>query len=101
MTSLTHTGRKPLNLLVSFGWPETCSTISSKSTLPRHWGKMRMQPHQAKGTVMLWMIAAIFFVLWGGAFLTSHTVGGAIHILLLVALVAVLVRVVQRRKAIP
>jgi len=50
---------------------------------------------------MLWIIAAIFFVLWGGAFLTSHTVGGAIHILLLLALVAVLVRVVQRRKAIP
>ena len=50
---------------------------------------------------MLWMIAAIFFILWGVGFLTSYTVGGFIHILLLLALVAVLVRVVQGRKAIP
>jgi hypothetical protein len=50
---------------------------------------------------MLWMIAAIFFVLWGVGFLASYTVGGLIHILLLLALVTVLVRVVQGRKAIP
>jgi hypothetical protein len=50
---------------------------------------------------MLWMIAAIFFVLWGVGFLTSYTVGGFIHILLLLALVAVIVRVIQGRRAIP
>lgn len=50
---------------------------------------------------MLWMIAGIFFVLWGIGFLTSYTVGGLIHILLLLALVAVLVRVIQGRKAVP
>ena len=50
---------------------------------------------------MLWMIAAIFFVLWGVGFLTSYTVGGSIHILLLLALVAVIVRVIQGRRAIP
>ena len=49
---------------------------------------------------MLWIIAAIFFVLWGVGFLASYTVGGFIHVLLLLALVAVLVRVVQGRKAI-
>jgi hypothetical protein len=48
---------------------------------------------------MLWMIAGIFFVLWGVGFLASYTVGGFIHVLLLLALVAVLVRVIQGRKA--
>jgi hypothetical protein len=50
---------------------------------------------------MLWMIAAIFFILWGVGFLASYTVGGLIHILLLLALVAVLVRVIRGRKALP
>jgi hypothetical protein len=59
------------------------------------------QPDPAKGTVMLWMIAAIFLVLWGVGFITSYTVGGFIHILLLLALVTVLVRVIQGRRALP
>jgi hypothetical protein len=50
---------------------------------------------------MLWIIAAIFFVLWGVGFLASYTVGGLIHILLLLALVAVLFGVVQDRKTVP
>jgi hypothetical protein len=58
------------------------------------------QQHRAKGNSMLWMIAGIFFVLWGVGFLTSYTVGGLIHILLLLALVVVLVRVIQGRRAI-
>ena len=47
---------------------------------------------------MLWMIAALLFVLWGVGFLTSYTVGGLIHVLLLLALVTVLIRVIQGRK---
>jgi hypothetical protein len=59
-----------------------------------------MKPiHRAKGRSMLWMIAGIFFILWGVGFLTSYTVGGLIHILLLLALVVVLVRVIQGRRA--
>jgi hypothetical protein len=50
---------------------------------------------------MLWTIALIFFVLWGLGFLTSYTLGGFIHVLLLLALVAVLVRVIQGRRALP
>ena len=50
---------------------------------------------------MLWTIALVFFVLWGLGFLTSYTLGGFIHILLLLALVAVAVRVIQGRRALP
>jgi hypothetical protein len=47
---------------------------------------------------MLWTIAVILFVLWGLGLATSYTIGGYIHILLVVAVVAVLIRVIQGRR---
>ena len=44
---------------------------------------------------MLWTIAAILMVLWVLGVVTSYTMDGFIHILLLVAVVTVLVRVIQ------
>jgi len=46
---------------------------------------------------MLWTIAMILVVLWLLGFVTSYTMGGLIHILLVVAIVLVLVRVIQGR----
>lgn len=46
---------------------------------------------------MLWTIAMILVVLWLLGFVTSYTMGGLIHILLVVAIVIVLVRVIQGR----
>ena len=45
---------------------------------------------------MLFTIAAILIVLWLLGLVTSATMGGFIHILLVVALVLLLVRIVQR-----
>jgi asparagine N-glycosylation enzyme membrane subunit Stt3 len=50
---------------------------------------------------MLWTIAVILFVLWGLGFITSYTMGGFVHILLVLAVVAVLVRVIQGRRVLP
>jgi Family of unknown function (DUF5670) len=50
---------------------------------------------------MLWTVAVVLFVLWALGFATSYTMGGFIHILLLLAIVAVLVRVIQGRRALP
>jgi hypothetical protein len=47
---------------------------------------------------MLWTIAVIILVLWLLGLLTSHTMGGFIHILLVIAIVVVLVRVITGRK---
>jgi uncharacterized membrane protein len=47
---------------------------------------------------MLWTIAVILLVLWGLGLVTSYTIGGYIHILLVVAVIAVLIRVIQRRR---
>jgi hypothetical protein len=46
---------------------------------------------------MLWTIAVILIVLWLLGLVTSYTMGGLIHILLVVAIVMVLVRVIQGR----
>jgi len=47
---------------------------------------------------MLWTICVILIVLWLLGIVTSYTMGGLIHILLVVAIIVVLVRVIQGRK---
>lgn len=46
---------------------------------------------------MLWTIALILLVLWILGLVSSYTVGGFIHILLVVAIVMVLINVIGRR----
>jgi hypothetical protein len=47
---------------------------------------------------MLFIIASIMVVLWILGLVTSHTMGGFIHILLVIAVVAVLVRIIRGQK---
>jgi Family of unknown function (DUF5670) len=49
---------------------------------------------------MLWTVFVILLVLWLLGLMTSHTMGGFIHILLVIAIVVVLVRVIRGRKPI-
>jgi hypothetical protein len=49
---------------------------------------------------MLWTIFVILLVLWLLGMVSSYTLGGYIHILLLVAIAVVLIRVIQGRKPI-
>ena len=46
---------------------------------------------------MLWTIAVVLLVLWALGLVTSYTMGGFIHVLLVVAIVVVLVRISQGR----
>jgi hypothetical protein len=50
--------------------------------------------------IMLWTIFVILALMWLLGMVTSYTMGGFIHILLVLALVAVLVQVVTGRRAI-
>jgi hypothetical protein len=50
---------------------------------------------------MLWTIFVILLILWLLGMVTGYTLGGFIHILLIVALAAVLIRVIQGRRPIP
>jgi hypothetical protein len=47
---------------------------------------------------MLWTIFVILLVLWFLGLVSSHTLGGFIHVLLLVAIAVVLIRVIQGRR---
>jgi Family of unknown function (DUF5670) len=47
---------------------------------------------------MLWTIFVILLILWGLGLMTSHTMGGLIHILLAIAIVVVLVQVTRGRR---
>jgi len=49
---------------------------------------------------VLWTIFVVLMVLWLLGFITGHTINGFIHILLVIAIVAVLIRVIQGRKII-
>jgi len=55
----------------------------------------------AKGGLnMLWTIAVVLIILWLLGFVSNYTMGGFIHILLVIAIVVVLIRVIQGRKII-
>jgi hypothetical protein len=47
---------------------------------------------------MIWTIAVVLLVLWALGLVTSTTMGGFIHVLLVLAIVVVLVRVIQGRR---
>jgi hypothetical protein len=47
---------------------------------------------------MLWTICVILLILWLLGLITGYTIGGLIHILLVVAIIVVLVRVITGKK---
>ena len=47
---------------------------------------------------MLWTIFVVLLLLWALGLVSGYTIGGFIHLLLLFALVAVLVRIIQGRR---
>src|ERR1051326_486917 len=51
-----------------------------------------------KGDDMLWTIALVLIVLWVLGVVSSYTLGGLVHVLLVIAVVVILIRVLQGRK---
>jgi len=51
-----------------------------------------------KESNMLWTICVILLILWLLGLIGGYTMGGVIHILLVIAIVVVLVRVIQGRR---
>jgi len=49
---------------------------------------------------MLWTIFVILVVLWALGMVSSYTIGGFIHILLVLALVAVAIQLIQGRRVV-
>jgi hypothetical protein len=49
---------------------------------------------------MIWTIVAVLLVLWLLGMVTSYTMGGVLHILLVIAAVVVVVRLLQGRRVV-
>jgi len=47
---------------------------------------------------MLETIAIVLIILWALGFVSSYTMGGLIHILLVIAVIVILIRVIQGRR---
>ena len=47
---------------------------------------------------MLWTIAVVLLILWALGLVSSYTMGGFIHILVVLAIVIVVIRIIQGRK---
>ncbi len=47
---------------------------------------------------MLWTIAVILLVLWVLGLVTSRTMGGFLHILLVLAVIVILINIIQGRR---
>jgi len=51
-----------------------------------------------KESTMLWTICVILLILWLLGLISGYTIGGLIHILLVIAIIVVLVRIIQGRR---
>jgi hypothetical protein len=49
---------------------------------------------------MLWTIAVVLVILWLLGLVTAYTLGGFIHLLLVIAIIAILIRVINGKKSI-
>lgn len=49
---------------------------------------------------MLWTVALVLLILWALGLITGYTMGGFVHILIVIAIVAVLVRIISGRRVI-
>jgi hypothetical protein len=47
---------------------------------------------------MLWTIAVVLLALWLLGLMTAYTMGGFIHVLLVIAVIVVLMRIIQGRR---
>ena len=47
----------------------------------------------------MWTIALILIILWVLGLVSSYTMGGFIHILLVIAVIVVLINIIQGRRA--
>lgn len=49
---------------------------------------------------MLWTLAMILLILWALGLITGYTMGGFVHILIVIAIIAVLIKIITGRRVI-
>jgi hypothetical protein len=56
------------------------------------------QPKNREYPIMLYTIAVVLLILWLLGIVTSYTIGGFIHVLLVIAIIVILLRIISGRK---
>jgi hypothetical protein len=59
-----------------------------------------VNPKNERILIMLYTLAFVLIVLWLLGLITSYTMGGFIHVLLVIAVVVILLRVISGRRVI-
>ena len=73
--------------------------VCGKGQYEHRSGVEYLTPPYERKTTMLYTIAVVLVILWLLGLVTSYTMGGFIHVLLVVAIVIVLLRVISGRSA--
>jgi len=68
------------------------------STLEKRRGTPLAHVAREEGTNMLWTIAVILAVMWLLGMVSSYTLGGFLHLLLVLAVAVVLINIIQGRR---
>jgi hypothetical protein len=76
----------------------TETVVSTKNGIK--WMIARDPMSECKEVAMLWTIFVILVILWLLGLVSGHTIGGFIHVLLVIAIVVVLIRIIQGRRPI-
>lgn len=83
--------------------PRLCAQANSQPDIaPPHWPRSApacVARAACRKTAMLYTLALVLILCWALGLVTSYTLGGLIHLLLLVALVMVLVGLLSGRRA--
>jgi hypothetical protein len=73
---------------------ENAKPVKSKKQSARS----RRSPENGKEPDMLWTVGVILLVLWALGLVSGYTMGGIIHLLLVIALIVVAIQVIQGRR---
>lgn len=86
------------------GWCKNCINPKQELAWLLLWLELAsvglLQTNHHKGGNMLWTIFAILLVLWLLGMVTSYTMGGFIHLLLILAVITIIYRLVTGRRAV-
>jgi hypothetical protein len=84
-------------MLMRNGWP---SRRDRQQADDSGGGRRRGSRLDGKVNIMLYTIAIVLIMLWLLGFVTSYTLGGFIHVLLVIALVMIVLNVLSGRRAV-
>jgi Family of unknown function (DUF5670) len=72
-------------------------TLINVNPIGANWSQLLLIHNFRDEVAMLYTIAVVLLILWFCGLVTSYTMGGFIHVLLVIALVMVLLRVISGR----